>query len=193
MDIQYLPIDWTTYHTLTRKIAATIRSQLLPVNQIVAIARGGLTFGHLLSDLLRIPVATFAIQSFTDIQNQGEIKITEPLKSPISGKHILLVDDVADSGKTLERALSYLTGFKPEKITTVTIFYKPHSVYRPDFFAKQIPNPQWIIFPYETTETILSITKSMGNKGATKADIQDKLMSLGYTTDQIKFVRKYYL
>jgi len=193
MDIQYYPVDWTTYHNLSQKLSATILSHSSKIDQIVAIARGGLTFGHLLSDLLRIPVATFTIQSFTDIQKQGEVTITEPLKSPIMGKHILLVDDVADSGVTIKRALSYLKRFKPKKISTVTMFFKPHSVYRPDYFAKQVPNARWIIFPYETTETILSITKSMEKNGVSKATIQQKLMSLGYTTDQIKFVRRYYL
>jgi hypoxanthine phosphoribosyltransferase len=191
MDIQYLPVDWTTYHDLARKLSATILSHASKIDQIVAISRGGLSLGHIFSDFLRVPVCTFTIQSYADIQNQGEIKIIEPLKSPIRGKHILLTDDVADSGTTLKRALSYLHRFKPKKITTVTMFFKPRSIYRPDFFAKT--TSKWILFPYEPTEMILSITKSMDKKGKSKTDIQKKLTSLGYTTDQIKFVRKYYL
>lgn len=193
MNIQYYSVNWNTYHDYARKLAATIRSRSIPIDQIVAIARGGLTFGHLLSDFLRIPVATFTIQSFTDIQSQGKLSITEPLKSPIKGKDILLVDDVADSGTTLKRAIFYLNGFKPNRITTVTMFFKPRSTYRPNFFAKQVPNTKWIIFPYEITETILSITTSMQKNGKTKAEIQHKLILLGYTLDQIKFVRKWHL
>jgi hypoxanthine phosphoribosyltransferase len=191
MDIQYLPVDWTTYHDLTRKLAAAILSSPLKIDQIVAISRGGLSLGHILSDFLQIPVSTFTIQSYCDIQNQGEIKIIEPLKSPIRGKHILLADDVADSGTTLKRALSYCNRFKPKKITTVTMFFKPRSVYRPDFFAKE--TSKWILFPYEPTEMILAITKSMEKDRKSKAEIQRKLTSLGYTPDQIRFVRKYYL
>jgi len=191
MEIQYLPIDWTTYHDLTRKLAATILSYDVKIDQIVAISRGGLTFGHLLSDFLRVPIATFTIQSYTDIQKQGEATITEPLKIPIKEKHILLVDDVSDSGTTLKRALTYLHEFSPKKITTATMFFKPRSIYRPDYFAKQ--TTKWILFPYEPTEMILSITTSMEKNGKTKIEIQKKLLSLGYTTDQIKFVRKYYL
>ncbi|KKR26816.1 MAG: hypothetical protein UT57_C0026G0001, partial [Microgenomates group bacterium GW2011_GWC1_39_7] len=78
METQYLPIDWTTYHDLTRKLAASVLSHASKIDQIVAISRGGLSLGHILSDFLRIPVATFTIQSYTDIQNQGEIKIIEP-------------------------------------------------------------------------------------------------------------------
>lgn len=191
MDIQYYPLDWTSYHEFARKLAASVLSHCPKIDHIVAISRGGLSFGHLMSDFLQIPVCTFTIQSYTDIQKPGEIKITEPLKSPIRGKHILLCDDVSDSGKTLKSALLYLHRFKPKKITTVTMFFKPHSSYRPDFFAKQ--TSCWILFPYEPTEMILAITKSMEKSGKSKADIQKKLVSLGYTINQIKFVRKYYL
>ncbi|MFH0749954.1 MAG: phosphoribosyltransferase family protein [Candidatus Gottesmanbacteria bacterium] len=191
MDIQYLPITWVTYHDLARKLAATILSHSSGINQIVAISRGGLTLGHLLSDFLRVPIATFTIQSYTDIQIQGELTITEPLKTRINGKHVLLVDDVADSGKTLIRATTYLKRFKPASIRVVTMFYKPHSTYRPDFFATN--TTKWILFPYEPTEMILQITKGMQEKGQSKAEIQQLLTHLGYTENQIRFVRKYFM
>lgn len=191
MDTQYLPIDWITYHEYVRKLAATIRSHSKPTDTIIAISRGGLTLGHLLTDFLRIPIATFTIQSYTDIQKNGELYITEPLKTKIKDKHILLVDDVSDTGKTFLRAIKYLKRFKPKSITTVSLLYKPNSIYRPDFFAET--TKKWIIFPTEITETILSITKSMQKEGKTKAEIQKLLTSLGFTLNQIKFVRKYYL
>lgn len=191
MDIHYLPITWGTYHDLARKLAATILQHHAEVNQIVSISRGGLTLGHILSDLLRIPVATFTIQSYTEIQSQGELIISEPLKTRIAGKHVILVDDVADSGKTLIRATKYLSRFKPASVRVVTLFYKPHSVFRPDFFAESTTS--WIVFPYELTETILHITTSLSNEGKSKKDIQELLNSLGYTEEQIRFVRKYFL
>lgn len=191
MEIQYLPITWPTYHELARRLAATILQHCHDVNQIVSISRGGLTLGHLLSDFLRVPVSTFTIQSYTDIQTQGELTITEPLRTRIKGKHVLLVDDVADSGKTLVRATKYLARFKPETIHVVTMFYKPHSTFRPDFFAES--TTKWILFPYEPTEMIFNITTNMTKEGKSKAEIQDLLTSIGYTTDQIRFVRKYFL
>lgn len=191
MNIQYLPIDWKTYHTLARKVAATILSQKNQPNQIVAISRGGLTFGHILSDLLAIPVSTISIQSYTDIQTQGEVKITEPLKTPILNKHVVLVDDVADSGKTLQRAINHLNEFKPKSILTITLFYKKHSIIRPDIFAKQ--SNKWIIFPYEVAEMICLITKKMTREGKSKSQIQQLLEKLHYSPDEITFVRKYHL
>lgn len=191
MAIQYLPLSWYDYHTLGRKLASTILATKQGFNQIVAISRGGLSLGHLLSDHLQIPIATIAIQSYTDIQTQGEIVLTEKLKVPIAGKKVLLVDDVSDSGKTLKRAISYLKRLGPQSITSVTMFYKPKSEVRPDIFARQ--TSKWILFPYEPTEMILLLTKKMESEGKTKAQIQQFLEKLKYQDDQIAFVRKYHL
>ncbi len=191
MEIQYLPITWQEYHELSRKLAASILQHTPDVDQIVAISRGGLTLGHLLTDFLRIPISTISIQSYTDIQKQGVVELNQKLDIKVKGKHILLVDDVSDTGRTFKRAATYLKSFKPKEITTVAIFYKPKSVFRPDFFTQQ--TSKWIIFPYEATETILSITESMDKEGKTKAQIQKKLESLGFTDEQIRFSRKYHL
>ncbi len=191
MDIHYLPVSWLDYHSLAQKLAATVLTHNANINEIVAISRGGLTLGHLLSDFLRIPISTITIQSYTDIQTQGELKITAELQTPIAGKHILLVDDVADSGKTLVRAIEYLKTFEPKQVTTLTMFYKPRSVYRPDFYARETTD--WILFPYEPTEMIMLLSQQLDKDGKTKAEIQSFLEGLGYTEEQIAFVRRHYL
>lgn len=191
MPIQYLPISWPSYHAYALKLARSVLSSKKSIQHIVAISRGGLTLGHILSDLLRIPIATFAIQSYTDIKKQGESVVTEPLKTNIKGKHILLVDDVADSGKTLKRALSYLKRFHPASIMVVTMLYKPWSVFKPDYFVKT--TTKWILFPYETTEMILLITKSLEKEGKTASETKSFLHALGYSSASIRYVRKYFI
>lgn len=190
MNVHYLPVSWKQYQDLAQKLAASLLQQERPFDEIVAIARGGLTLGHLLSDYLRIPICSITIQSYTDIQKQGELKITAGLGGHIAGKRILLVDDIADTGKTLKRATSYLKRFRPKSITTMTMFYKPHSVIRPDYFAQQ--TTQWVIFPSEPTETILEVSRMLEQEGKSKAEIQTFLHSLNYSDTQIAFVRKHY-
>jgi hypoxanthine phosphoribosyltransferase len=191
MAIHYLPISWKTYHTTARKLAATILDNNESCDEIVAISRGGLTFGHQLSDLLRIPISTITIQSYTDIQTAGVVTLTAKLQNSIKKKRILLVDDVSDSGKTLKRAVTYLKHAGAAHVTTVTMFYKPHSMVRPDYFAEH--TTRWILFPYEPTEMILLLTKQMEESGKSKAEIQVFLKKLSYTDEQITFVRRHYL
>lgn len=191
MAIDYLPVSWEQYHSLARKLAAKILSDKVQIDEIVAISRGGLTLGHLLTDLLRVPISTFTIQSYTDIQVQGEVKITKPLSTPIHDKHVLLVDDVSDSGKTLIRALEYLKSQQPKSVSTLTLYYKPHSMYKPDYFAQSTSD--WILFPYEPTEMIGNIIRSMKKEGKSEKDIQQFLETLHYSKDHIAFVKKFYI
>ena len=191
MNIRYLPVSWNEYHELAQKLAAKLLSYGKKIDEIVAISRGGLTLGHAFTDLLQVTISTFTIQSYTDVKTQGKVRITKPLSSPIYDKHILLVDDVSDTGKTLLRALEYLKTQQPKTVTTLTLFYKPHSVYKPDYFAKTTPD--WIIFPYETTETIISISKKLAKEGKTKKEITTLLQKLNFTREQISFVRTHHL
>jgi hypoxanthine phosphoribosyltransferase len=191
MATEYLPVSWDEYHAMARELASKILTDGISIDEVVAISRGGLTLGHLMTDLLTVPISTFTIQSYTNLQVQGEVKITKPLTTPIHDKHILLVDDVSDSGKTILRAMEYLTAQQPKKVTTLTMFYKPHSVYKPDYFAKT--TSAWIMFPYEPTETATNVIKSMQKEGKTEAEIQTFLEKHNFHKDQIDFVKKFYV
>jgi len=191
MPIDYLLPTWDEYHSLARKLARKILTDSIHIDEIVAISRGGLTLGHLLTDLLRVPISTFTIQSYTDIQQSGEVKITKPLATPLDGKTVLLVDDVADRGNTMVRAIEYLKMFTPKKIYTLTLYYKPHSVYKPNYYAQT--TSAWISFPYEPTEMVTNIFKSMKKENKSDGEIEKFLESLHYTKEQIDFVKNNYI
>ena len=188
---QYLPVTWNEFHSLSLLLAQKILKSNKPIDEIVAIARGGLSLGLILTDFLQKPISTITIQSYTDIKKQGLVRITSKLGRPIRDKNILLVDDISDSGKTFARAISYLGAFRPTSIITAALFYKPHSSFLPDFFAKK--TDRWILLPHEVTEWITTFTKQMRESGKSKSEIQEFLKELGYNDDQITFVTKYYL
>ena len=66
-----------------------------------------------------------------------------PIKGPI-----LLVDDIADSGDTLQTVKDKLTVWHKE-VTTLTLIYKTHSIIKPDYYYEKRINKQWVIFPWE--------------------------------------------
>ena len=187
---QYLAVTWNEFHSLSLLLAQKILKSNKPIDEIVAIARGGLSLGLILTDFLQKPISTITIQSYTDIQEQGEVKITKPLSMPLDGKHVLLVDDVADRGMTLVRAIEYLKMYTPKKIVTLTMYYKPHSIYKPDYFAKT--TSAWILFPYEPTETAKNIINKMKREGKSEKEIHAFLKKLEYTNEAISFVKKFY-
>lgn len=192
MDLSiYLPVSWPLYHSYAQKLAATILADKKPLDEIIGISRGGLTFGQVLSDLLNLPISTIGIQSYQEILSQGELKVTHALSKSIRGSRVLLVDDIADSGKTLVRAKDYLLDLNPQSITTVTMFYKPKSVVVPDYYARK--TDKWVIFPTEIVETAKYIIGNLQKEGKTKAQIQEFLTNLELNKNQISFVYKYHI
>jgi uncharacterized protein len=191
MAIDYLLPTWDEYHSLARNLADKILTDNIKIDEIVAISRGGLTLGHLLTDLLHVTISTFTIQSYSNIQESGEVKITKPLTIPLDGKTVLLVDDVADRGNTMVRALEYLNMFTPKKIYTLTLYFKPHSVFKPNYFAQT--TSAWICFPYEPTEMVVNIYNGMLKEGKSDQKIQTLLENLHFTKEQIAFAKKFYI
>lgn len=64
-------------------------------------------------------------------KSSGEVKVTLDLAAPIEGKNVVLVEDIVDTGLTMNYLIHYLEARKPKSITTVTLLHKPEAVVVP--------------------------------------------------------------
>ena len=115
---------------------------------LVAIARGGLLLGHLLSEALD----TREIYSLNSIHYDGTKKLEtfDIFNIPdLTRKHkIVLTDDIVDSGESIVEILKILEEKYPHcEFKIATIFYKPTALMQPDFAVKEAKN--WIEFFWE--------------------------------------------
>lgn len=117
---------------------------------IVSIGKGGSIPGVILAEHFNVDNYNLGIKSYCDF-NQSEIIEYQPLQSYdiFKGKNILLVDDLADSGKTFDYALSKFKENGVENIKTVSVFKKKHSKFVPDFFVEELGNNIWVVHPWE--------------------------------------------
>lgn len=76
--------------------------------------------------------------------------LDEVFKNVEDNKKVLVVDDIADTGKTFSRI--YQLTMKYTNIITASIFFKRRSSFRPCFFSDKIPDNKWVVFPYEMDE-----------------------------------------
>ena len=95
-----------------------------------------------------------------DIKNQqGQFTFSRDLAktTPNLGSHVLLVDDLADSGKTLIKSIKWLEHFYgfyfEEKIKTAVIWHKSTSKFKPDYSVNYLKDSPWIHMPFEKYET----------------------------------------
>ena len=127
-----------------------------PIDLIIAITKGGLPIATVLANkhFNNPPIITLQLK---ETKTQGKanyktskVKIISPLNNyPIKNKHVLIVDDVADSGNTLKKAIQLVNQHYPQSLTTACLHYKPRAHTMPDIFAKKIDNHIWIVYPWE--------------------------------------------
>ena len=101
-----------------------------------------------MADLLRevkidCSVDFMAVSSYNGTNSTGAVNINKDLKSDIYGKHIILVEDILDSGVTLNYLKNYLMVRQPASISIVTLMDKPSrrkaNVYA-DYSCFEVPD-----------------------------------------------------
>ena len=157
-------VTWEDYHKKIEQLAKNVFQDGWKFNQVICIAKGGLRVGDVFSRLFDVPLAILSVESYhgksDDIKNQqGQITFSRDLAKTTSnlGSHILLVDDLADSGKTLIKSVKWLElfyGFYLEdKIRTAVIWHKAASKFKPDYSVEYLKDSPWIHMPFEKYET----------------------------------------
>jgi hypoxanthine phosphoribosyltransferase len=129
---------------------------------IVGVSRGGWPPARIMSDLLQNPnLANMKVEFYKDIGvTMIKPRVTQPVTSVVKRKKVLVVDDVSDTGKSLQVVVDHLHRKGARQIKVCTIYMKPHSVFKPDFYTKR--TSKWIIFPWERFEAISLIRKRLG-------------------------------
>ena len=154
-----LYITWNQYHRLIESLAVQLYESDWTFDQILCLARGGLRIGDILSRLFNRPLAVLSASSYygKDAKLRGSVRIspTLTLSENRLGDHILVVDDLVDSGETLLQTSTWLEQqyqLDPQNYRTAVLWYKECSRVGPDFYVDYLPDNPWIHQPFETYE-----------------------------------------
>ncbi|MBD2681940.1 MULTISPECIES: phosphoribosyltransferase [Nostoc] len=155
-----LYVSWSDYHQKIEQLAIQIYESGWQFNQIICLARGGLRVGDILSRIYDKPLAILATSSYSGSKQQRSNLILSrhlTMTTEKLGSHILLVDDLVDSGITLQQTIPWLkqnTDFAIEEIRTAVLWYKACSVIAPDYYVDYLPDNPWIHQPFEHYENM---------------------------------------
>ncbi|MBR3606790.1 MAG: hypoxanthine phosphoribosyltransferase [Lachnospiraceae bacterium] len=95
---------------------------------LICVLKGGVFFMCELAKRISVPVSMdfMAISSYgSDTKSSGVIKIVKDLDESITGKDVLVVEDIVDSGRTLSYLLDMLKDRKPNSLRLCTLLDKP--------------------------------------------------------------------
>ncbi len=166
-----LIISFEEYTEIVEKLAIQIHNNYKPT-VIVGIMRGAAPILDILSRILKLPIAYIVIQSYSGKgmeDNQGKLMFAREISSLANNKDfskVLLIDDLSDTGLTLNKSIEWLKSYQPIKnyikeIKTACLWKKKSSTFEPDFCPVKLDSDPWIVQPTEHYEelTIKEIIK----------------------------------
>ena len=159
-----LIISFEEYLDTVEKLAVKIHQNYKPT-VLVGIMRGAAPIIDILSRILKLPTAYIVIQSYSGEgieDTQGKLMFAREISSLAVSKDfnkVLLVDDLSDTGLTLNKSIEWLKNYNPIKdnineIKTACLWKKKSSTFTPDFCSVLLDSDPWIVQPTEHYEEI---------------------------------------
>lgn len=175
----YVAPTWQQMEQLTIAVSKQISQSNKPIDLIVTLAKGGWPMTRSLADFLQIDeIASIGVKFYSGINEKlPKPNVYQDLPIDVVGKNVLLFDDVADSGGSLQFVSDLLQHRDVASVTTATLFYKEHSVVKPDHFA--FTTNAWIIFPFEKREMGELLTQKWQKLDLQEEQINHYLKNMG--------------
>lgn len=113
---------------------------------VISILKGALVFT---ADLIRrikcdVVLDSMIVSSYgSGTYSSGKIKIVQDCREDLKGRHVLIVDDVIDTGNTLSQLCDFLRTREPKSLRTCVFLDKPSRRvvdFTPDFCGYEIPD-----------------------------------------------------
>jgi len=155
-----LYVTWDEYHRLIERLGLAIHESGWHFDSLLCLARGGLRVGDILSRVYDMPLAILAASSYREAagRSQGALDIGEYItmtQGELRGG-LLLVDDLVDSGVTLNRVVEHLKRRYSTltEVRTAVLWYKACSAFKPDYYVEYLPSNPWIHQPFEVYDAM---------------------------------------
>lgn len=146
-DLQFKPfIPEAELQALVADLAARISADYAGRQLVVSpILTGAFMFGADLVRRLTIPceISFVRYASYSGLASTGTVQCQLPLSPDVRGRHLLIVEDVVDSGLTIQRILADARALEPASVAVCTLFFKPDAFrgdYRIDYIGRPIGN-----------------------------------------------------
>ena len=135
--------------TITARIAETaqrINEELAGKNPLfLAVLNGSFMFAADLMKQITIPceISFIKLASYEGMQQGGKVREVFGLSERIDGRTVVIIEDIVDSGRTMQQLLDSLNTRNPAEIHIATFLFKPAALSCPltlDYVAFEIPN-----------------------------------------------------
>jgi len=176
--------NWEYIYDLCRDVADDVKAAEFEPDVVVALARGGWFAGRCLCDFLGLDdLASLKIEHYVGTAQQGdEPEVRYPLADgAVEGKDVLVVDDIADTGQSLETAADCVAERNPASVRTATLQLLDSSDHEPAFVGERLAEWTWVVYPWnfieDMTELVAGVMAESEQTVHSIADVKSLLRS----------------
>lgn len=171
-------VSWEEAYRLSKILAQKIKKSGFKPDIVVGIARGGLVPARIVCDFLLLrDLATIKVEHWGIAATMGKAKLKFPLPVDISGKKVLVVDDVVDTGDTYAVTMEHIKEKNPSEARSAVLHYKSCSTFVPDYWAEKQDAWKWIIYPWAAYEDLTGFIEKVSKEHAKPEEIRKALKS----------------
>jgi len=169
-------MDWDLFYDLAKRVAQKIQESEFGPDFIVGLARGGWVLARVLCDFLGVKdLISLKVEHWgVTATPNGKARLKYPFHIDLSGRGVLVVDDITDTGESMHLATEYVISLNPKEVRTATLRHIEGSKFVPDYFGDEI-TWRWVIFPWNFTEDLCNIVPQVAKDAASLEEIRDRL------------------
>ena len=157
--------DWEYIYGLCRDVADDVREDSFEPDVVVALARGGWFAGRSLCDFLGLDdLASLKMEHYvgTAEKAEGGAEVRYPMpEGSVEGKDVLIIDDIADTGGSIEHAHEYVLDRDPDGVRTATLQLLGTSEFEPDYVGERLDEWAWIVYPWNFIEDMIDLVSGV--------------------------------
>ncbi len=167
-------LSWDDVDALCKKLAHKVSETGYKPDLIIGLARGGWFTARVLCDLLSVKeLVSLKVEHWgVTAQPDGKAVIRYPFSLDLSGKNVLVADDITDTGESMNVTVDYLMQMKPKAMRTAVLQHiSSSSKFNPDFFGEDVPW-YWYVYPWNFFEDMSNLVPKVFAKNEALADAE---------------------
>ncbi|AHG03165.1 phosphoribosyltransferase [Halobacterium sp. DL1] len=152
--------NWEYIYGLCRDVSDEVKRSEFEPDVVVALARGGWFAGRCLCDFLGLnDLTSLKMEHYVGTaQKSGEPEVRYPMpEGSVADKDVLIIDDIADTGGSIETAYEYVQDREANEIRTATLQLLQTSEFEPDYVGERLEQWAWVVYPWNFIEDMVDI------------------------------------
>ncbi len=169
-------MSWDLFNELAKKVAVKMNEDNYSPDFMVGLARGGWVLSRVLcdylgiKDLVSLKVEHWGVTATPD----GTAQIKYPIEFDLTGRDVVIVDDITDTGESMKVALEYIKTLNPKTLKTAALRNINGSTFTPDYFGDEI-TWRWVVFPWNYVEDMCNIVPKASVGASNPEEVQKRL------------------